>query len=146
VKLASRRGKESQDLAHDALSLIRLEQELCVRGAVDDDQLFRIGRFLVLSANLGKSWTRVVGVVPRDDEQFAPLPFLGLAVGAGAQQYQAIDLTRGGSHSFGRRIASHACSDNRHVPCAFLTEVAHCGQHVEGRPKIRSYGLRSIFG
>src|ERR1051326_4199579 len=142
--MASRGGEESQNLVHDALSLIRLEQELCVRGALDDDQLFWIGRLLVLRANLRKSWARVVGVAPCDDEQFAPLPFLGLAVGTGCQQYQAIDFTWRGSHSVERRIASHACSDDRHAPCAFLTQVSYCGQHVQGRPKIRSCELRSF--
>src|SRR5260370_17767925 len=144
--MASRRGEESQNLAHDALSLIRLEQELCVRGAVDDDQLFRIGRLLVLRANLRKSWARVVGVVPRDDEQFPPLPFFGLAVGTGCQQYQAIDFTWRGSHGVERRIASHACSDDRHVLCAFLTQVSYSAHYSQGRPKTRSARFLSSFG
>ena len=38
------RRKEAQNLAHQPLSLIRAEHELSVRGAVEDDQFFRLRR------------------------------------------------------------------------------------------------------
>src|SRR5260370_37546088 len=43
--------KESQDLAHDAIALIRLEKKLSGRGAIQNDQFLRLRRFFVLRAN-----------------------------------------------------------------------------------------------
>lgn len=34
--------EEAKDLAHDAVCLIRLEEVLCMRGSVKDDQLLRV--------------------------------------------------------------------------------------------------------
>ncbi len=50
-----RRGEESQDLAHQPLALVRIKQILRMRGAFQHDQLFRIGSFIVLRANPGKT-------------------------------------------------------------------------------------------
>ena len=48
-------GKESQDLAHQLLPLVGFEDVLSVRGPIEDHQLFRIWRSLILIANLGES-------------------------------------------------------------------------------------------
>ena len=65
----SRRQKESQDLAHDALSLIRLKKVLRVRRAIEDDQLLGFRGFLMLLANPGKSRSIGACVVAGHDEQ-----------------------------------------------------------------------------
>jgi len=51
--LGSLLGKEPQDFAHHALSLVGREDELRVRGAFQDDQFLRFRRFLIEFANSG---------------------------------------------------------------------------------------------
>src|SRR2546429_6487918 len=41
-------GKEAENLAHNALALIRLEEVLRMGRAVKDDQLFRFGGFFII--------------------------------------------------------------------------------------------------
>jgi hypothetical protein len=61
----SLRGEEADDLAHHALALIRLEEILCVRRALKNDQLFWVGSFLVLFANSDRyNWVATRGSAP----------------------------------------------------------------------------------
>ena len=48
-------GEKPQDLSHQPRALICFENVLGVRGAVEDQQLFRIRRSLKLVANAGES-------------------------------------------------------------------------------------------
>ena len=93
VRSSSLCGKESKDLAHHAVCLICLEKELRVCRAINDDQLFWFGSFLVLRANLGEPWPIFVGIIAGHNEQRTAFELLGRTVWVGAQEYQAIDLT-----------------------------------------------------
>src|SRR5438309_4125349 len=48
-------GKKSKDLAHQVFPLIRLEEVLRMRGAIQDDQLLWLRSLLVLFPNPGKT-------------------------------------------------------------------------------------------
>ena len=48
-------------------ALIGVEEELRVRGAIEDDQLFRACGLLVVRANIRKPWSVIVGVVAHID-------------------------------------------------------------------------------
>src|SRR5258708_14601487 len=47
----SLRGEKAEDLPHHPLSLIGLEEKLSVGGAIQNDEFFGFGSFLVLLAN-----------------------------------------------------------------------------------------------
>src|SRR5262245_56359366 len=86
------RGKESQNLAHQPLSLIRLKNEVRMGGAFQDYQLFRARRFLVLRANSGKPESCVVGIVASQDEQLSAFHQFGFINRGVRQQHQAVYL------------------------------------------------------
>ena len=96
---------------HDAFGLIRLEKELSMRRAVQNNQLFRLGRFFVVLANSGKTRSVPARVIARHNVQNGGLEFVGSAIRVCAEQHQTVDLawarleggiTRGG--------ASHAAT------------------------------------
>src|SRR5712691_4368525 len=60
---SSLRGKESQNFSHYSLSLICLEEKLCMRGALEDDQLFRLRCRLKLRANSSEPQPIRAGVI-----------------------------------------------------------------------------------
>ena len=62
-------GKESKNFMHDSLSLVCLEEELCMRGAIQDNQLFRLGSLLILCANSREPEPISVGVIASHNEQ-----------------------------------------------------------------------------
>jgi phosphoribosyl 1,2-cyclic phosphodiesterase len=70
---ARRRGwghsQKSQNLPHHAVCLISLKEKLSVGRAVEYDQLFGLGSFLVLLANPRKAWSIAAGIVARHNEQ-----------------------------------------------------------------------------
>lgn len=68
AETASRGGKEAQNLAHHAISLVGWEQELRVRGAIENDEFLRVGGFLVLCANPGEPRSGTVRIVARNNE------------------------------------------------------------------------------
>jgi hypothetical protein len=59
--------RKSEDLAYNAFSLIRFEKELSVRGAVENDQLFWFGCFLVLRSNSEEPWPVATCVIACHD-------------------------------------------------------------------------------
>ena len=61
-------GKEAENLAHNALALIRLEEVLRMGGAVKDDQLFRFGGFFIIRTNPWQPRSVAAGVVARYNE------------------------------------------------------------------------------
>ena len=70
-----------EDLPHNAVSLIRLEQKLSVCRAVKNYQAFWLGGFLILLANSGESRAVVIGVVAGHDEEDGRPDLLGWSVG-----------------------------------------------------------------
>src|SRR5437016_6865609 len=75
-------GKEAENLAHNALALIRLEEVLRMGRAVKDDQLFRFGGFFIIRTNLWEPWSVAAGVIarimkkPRSEEHTSELQSL----------------------------------------------------------------------
>jgi hypothetical protein len=68
MRSRSLRGEKAEDLAHHALSLIRLEEILSVRRAIKNDQLFGFGSFLVLFANPGETRPIVACIISCHNE------------------------------------------------------------------------------
>jgi hypothetical protein len=54
---AARLRKKSHDFVHQSPPLVCREEELCVRGAIQDDQFFRACSLLVIRTNLGQRRT-----------------------------------------------------------------------------------------
>jgi len=108
----SRRRKESQDLAHHAVSLIRLKEVLRLGRAIEDDQLLGLRRFLILLANPREPRSIRFSVVAGLDEQCDRLEFLGGPVRRRAHEDQSIDLSRSGGDRIplGIRHSGWACS------------------------------------
>jgi len=87
-------GEKAEHLPHHALSLIGLEKKLSVGRAIQNDEFFGFGSFLVLFANPGEARSIFAGVVACHDEQRGRLELAGGAAGRRAEKYQAIDFTR----------------------------------------------------
>lgn len=129
-----RPGEEAEDLAHHALRLIGVEQELRVRGAFEDDPFLGAGGLLVGRPNPGQPGPGSRRVVAREKEQGRRAQPLRL-VGLGGQQDQAVDLGRSVDGCPTGGPASQASADGRHRPGARPSKVASRGEdvQVEGR-------------
>ena len=65
----SLRGEKLEDLAHDALSLVCLEEILGVGGAFENDEGFGLGSFVVLLPNAGETGAVSASIVACDDKK-----------------------------------------------------------------------------
>src|SRR5467141_695149 len=102
-----------------------------MRGAIEDDQLFRPHSSLVIRTNLRQPRPVIVCIVSGHDEQLAALHLLWRSLGPRCQQHQPINFARlGFNRGIGGRCASKARSDNGYGFRAGLVEVAYCGQYV----------------
>ena len=62
-------GKESKNFTHYSLSLVCLEEELCMRGAIQDNQFFGFGSLLILCANSREPQPIRAGIIASHNEQ-----------------------------------------------------------------------------
>lgn len=69
LRTSSLCGKESEDLAHHALALIRIKEKLSMRRSFQKDQLLWFRSFFVFRANSRKPWSIAACVIAGDDEQ-----------------------------------------------------------------------------
>lgn len=102
------------------IALIGLEEELSVCRSIEDDQLLRLGSFLVLCANPGEAQFGSAGVIAGDDEKAGRLEPISGKIGRVAKKDEAIDSTaRCGNGCVADGSASHAGPDdgNGFAPC-----------------------------
>src|SRR5580658_10993065 len=86
--------EKPENLAHQPLSLIGLENELGVRRPFENNQLFGVGSLLVLHADPEQPRLAVrARIVAAYDEQFAACKFLRRTIRAVCQQDHAINFT-----------------------------------------------------
>ncbi len=124
-------GQKAEDLPHDPLSLIRLEQELGVGGAINYDQLLGTRSLFELRANSRQPRTRRVRIIARDNKQSRCRQFFRRTVRRGTEQHQTINLARlGFDGCIGGGAAAHASTHYSDGPCAVLAQIAYCGQDV----------------
>src|SRR5262249_34272209 len=108
-------GKEAEDFAHYAVCLIGLEEELCMCGAVKNDQLLGLGSYFVIRANPGEPWTIATFVIASHDEQRGAFELFSRAIRVGAKEYHTIDLAGPRSdRCVARGSSSHAASNDRY--------------------------------
>lgn len=122
--------------------MIRLEERLGVRRAIQNDQLFWFGSFLVLFANPGETWPVPAGIVACHDEQGGGLELVSRVVRRRTEQYQAIDLTRPRSdRCIASSPASHAAPDYRHALRTRFSQIADSSQDIQVKRRIHRVGL-----
>src|SRR5215216_2340818 len=111
---AGRRVQEAHDGVQRRLALGRLEEELRVRLAVEDQELFRALRLLVLLTNRWQARPTGIGVVASDDEQRGRLQTLRVRDRHVREQDDAVDLAgRGLDGRLCRGATAEAAADER---------------------------------
>jgi hypothetical protein len=91
-----------------------------------------LGSFLVLRLNAGKTRSISAGIVAGHDEQRGALELFGGAVGMGAKENHAIDLTGLGSNrSIASSSSTHTPSNNRYRLRSRLAQIADGGKHIQ---------------
>src|SRR5262249_49019307 len=125
--------KEPQDFFHHPLALIRLEEELRVCRAIENQQLFGLRRPLILSENSRESRSGPAGIIPARYEQLSSFDFLGRQVPCdSSEDNKSIDLPRFSQHrGICSCTASHASPNHRHFLRARPPKIPDCCQHIE---------------
>ncbi len=69
---------------HDTSTLVRLEEKLSMRRAIQNDPFFRPWNSFVLRTDAGKPWTGIVRVIAGNNEQPRDFSFSAGRFGAGS--------------------------------------------------------------
>ena len=128
------RREELHDLVHDTSALVRLEEKLSVRGAIQDDQLLWLRGAFVLLEDPGQPFPAAAGVVTSNDEQGTRLQVLCRQIGRRAEQYDAVHgMRRGFDGSIARGGAAKAPTHHRHRFSAGRSQVCNRSEHIFGK-------------